>query len=150
MNALTKIIICHPCFRDRASIFNTVKIKKGKETNVPSTFISLSQMNKQLLKDLVPEVSPTNGPWLELTQLLQNCDKAFNNSAASLCQVGMPANHNACISHMLCDERIVACLIPLSVPVQSQERPAMLDQQKETGKSLSDSIYADIFSHYKE
>ena len=26
----------------------------------------------------------------------------------------------------------------------------MLDQQKETGKSLSDSIYADIFSHYKE
>jgi len=34
--------------------------------------------------------------------------------------------------------------------VQSQERPAMLDQQKETGKSLSDSVYADIFSHYKE
>jgi hypothetical protein len=107
-------------------------------------------MNKQLLKDLVAEVSPTNGPWLELTQLLHNCDEAFNNSAASLHQVGMPANCIACISHMLCDERTVACLIPLSVPVQSQERPAMLDQQKETGKSLSDSVYADIFSHYKE
>ena len=34
--------------------------------------------------------------------------------------------------------------------MQSQERPAMLDQQKETGKALSDSVYADIFSHYKE
>jgi hypothetical protein len=70
MNALTKIIICHPLFHHRASIFNTVKIKKGKETTVQSTFISLSQMNKQLLKDLVAEKSPTNGPWLELTQLL--------------------------------------------------------------------------------
>jgi uncharacterized protein YaaR (DUF327 family) len=53
-------------------------------------------------------------------------------------------------SRMLCDEHIVACLIALSVPAQSQERPAMLDQQKETGKWLSDSVYADIFSHYKE
>jgi hypothetical protein len=51
---------------------------------------------------------------------------------------------------MLCDERVVACLIPLSVPVQSQERPAVLDQQKETGKSLSDSVSDDIFSHYKK
>jgi hypothetical protein len=31
-----------------------------------------------------------------------------------------------------------------------KERPAMLDQQKETGKSLSDSVYAYIFSCYKE
>jgi hypothetical protein len=37
-------------------------------------------------------------------------------------------------SRMLCDEHIVACLIALSCPAQSQERPAMLDQQKETGK----------------
>jgi len=112
MNALTKIIIRHPLFYDRASIFNTVKIKKGKETTAPSTFISLSQMNKQLLKDLVAEKSPTNGPWLELTQLLQNCDEAFNDSAA-FHQVGMPANHIACISHMLYDEHVNACLIPL-------------------------------------
>jgi uncharacterized protein YaaR (DUF327 family) len=81
---------------------------------------------------------------------LQNCDEALIDSAASLCQVGMLANCIACISQMLCDECIFACLFPLSVPVQSQERPAMLDQQKETGKSLSDSVYADIFSHYKE
>jgi hypothetical protein len=96
------------------------------------------------------EVNPTNGPWWELTQLLRNCEEAFNDSAASLHQVGMPTNRIACISHMLCDERVVACLIPLSVPVQSQERPAVLDQQKETGKSLSDSVYGDIYSHYKE
>jgi hypothetical protein len=70
MNALTKIIIHHPLFCDRASIFNTIKIKKGKETTIPSTFISLSQTNKQLLKDLAAEVSPTHGPWLELTHLL--------------------------------------------------------------------------------
>lgn len=150
MNALIKIITRHPVFRERASIFNTVKIKKGKETTVPSTFISLSPTNKQLLKGFVAEVNPTNGPWWELTQLLRNCEEAFNDSAASLRQVGMPANRIACISHMLCDERVVACLIPLSVPVQSQERPAVLDQQKETGKSLSDSVYGDIFSHYKE
>jgi len=61
----------------------------------------------------------------------------------------MPANCIACISHMLYDEHVNACLIPLSVPVQSQERPAMLDQQKETGKSFCESVYADIFIHYK-
>jgi hypothetical protein len=117
---------------------------------VPATFTSLNQANKQLLKDMIKEVNPEHGPWFELTQLLHNCDKAFNDSAAALHQVGMPANHIACIAHMLCDEHILACLISLSLPVQPQERPAILDQQKETGKSLSDSVYADIFSHYKE
>jgi hypothetical protein len=59
-------------------------------------------MNKQLLKDLLAEVRLTNNPWLELTQLLQNCDEAFNDSAASLCKVGMPANRIAWIfSHAL-------------------------------------------------
>jgi len=43
MNALIKIIIRHPVFRERASIFNTIKIKKGKETTVPSTFICSAQ-----------------------------------------------------------------------------------------------------------
>jgi hypothetical protein len=42
------------------------------------------------------------------------------------------------------------CLIPIYVPVQAQERPAMLDHQKETGKSLSDAAYADIFNNCKE
>jgi hypothetical protein len=62
MNALIKIIIRHPVFCERASIFHTVKIKKGKETAVPSTFISLSPTNKQLLKGFVAEVNPANGP----------------------------------------------------------------------------------------
>jgi hypothetical protein len=61
----------------------------------------------------------------------------------------MPANCIACISHMLYDEHVNACLIPLYLPVQSQERPAMLDQQKETGKPFCESVYADIFVHYK-
>jgi len=51
---------------------------------------------------------------------------------------------------MLCDERVVACLIPLSVPVEAQERPAVLDHQKATGQLPSDAVYEDIFSHYKE
>jgi hypothetical protein len=51
---------------------------------------------------------------------------------------------------MLCDECILACLIPIPVPIQALERLAMLDHQKDTGKTLSDAAYADIFKNYKE
>jgi hypothetical protein len=149
MNAMIKIMIHHPIFRERSSMFYTVKVKKGKETSVLSTFTSLNQANKQLIKDMIHEIRPDHGPWLEMTQLLRNCDEAFNDSAAALWQTGMPANRIACISHMLCDERVLACLIPISVPVQAQERPAMLDHLKETGKSLSDAANEDIFKNQK-
>jgi hypothetical protein len=144
MNAMIKIVIHHPIFRERSSLFYTVKVKKGKETSVPSTFTSLNQANKQLIKDMIHKIRPDHGPWLEVTQLLHNCDEAFNDSAAALWQIGMPANWNAYVSHMLCDERVLACLIPISVPVQAQERPAMLDHLKETEKSLSDAAYEDL------
>jgi uncharacterized protein YaaR (DUF327 family) len=52
--------------------------------------------------------------------------------------------------HFSHDERILACLISLAVPIQAQEWLAVLDQQKETGKTLSDTAYADILKNYKE
>jgi len=61
---------------------------------------------------MIKEIRPDyGGPCFEVMQLLHNCDGAFNDSAADLWQVGMSANFIACISHMLCDERILACLI---------------------------------------
>jgi hypothetical protein len=68
-----------------------------------------------------------------LIGLLRYCDEAFDDSAATIKLAGMPANQIACIAHMLCDEQVIACLIPLSVAVQSQGRPALLDHQKATG-----------------
>jgi hypothetical protein len=44
MNALIKIIIRHPLFHDRASIFNTIKIKKGEETTVPCHWVIVSHL----------------------------------------------------------------------------------------------------------
>ncbi len=41
-------------------------------------------------------------------------------------------------------------MIPLSVAVQSQGRPALLDHQRATGRSPSVAAYDDIFNHYKE
>jgi uncharacterized protein YaaR (DUF327 family) len=38
----------------------------------------------------------------------------------------------------------------VSIPTQAQERPAMPDQWKKTGKSLSDAAYAYILKNYKE
>jgi hypothetical protein len=79
---------------------------------------------------MLQELKLDNGPWFAVTQVVCNCDETFNDSAAALRQIGMPANQIACISHMLCDECILACLIPLSVPVLAEARPAMLDKQK--------------------
>jgi hypothetical protein len=56
MNALPQIIIHHP-----SSIFYTIKAKKGNETSVRSTFTSLSQTNKHLIKDMIKEIGPDHG-----------------------------------------------------------------------------------------
>jgi hypothetical protein len=66
---------------------------------------------------MLQELKLDNGPWFEVTQVLHSCDKAFNDSSVALRQIGIPANQIAYISCMLCDERVLACLIPLSVPV---------------------------------
>ena len=149
MNALIKIIIRHPSFKDRSDNFYCVKVKKGKDTKVPSTFTSTNHGNKLSFKSMLQELKPNHGPWLEVVQVLRMCDEAFNESAAALRQLGMPANRIACISHMLCDERIVACLIPISVPVPAAARPAMLDKQKADGDSIVAKAYAEIFANYK-
>jgi hypothetical protein len=50
---------------------------------------------------------------------------------------------------MLCDELILACLIPLSVPVPAEARPSMLDKQKSNGDSMSNIAYEEIYANYK-
>ncbi len=79
------------------------------------------------------------------------CDEVFNDSAAALRQIGMPANQITCISHMLCDEHILACLIPLSVPVPvcRSEAYHMLDKWKSNGDSMLDFEYEEFYANYK-
>jgi hypothetical protein len=48
--------------------------------------------------------------------------------ATALRHIVMPPYHQiVCISHMLCDEHVLACLVPLSAPVPAEVRPAMLN-----------------------
>ena len=61
----------------------------------------------------------------------------------------MPANCIACVSHMLCDEHVLACLIPLSVSVPAEVRPAILDEQKSNGDSMSNIAYQEMYANYK-
>ena len=79
-----------------------------------STYNTLTKSNKASLRDMILEIKPDIGPWGEVITLLRNCDDAFNESAASISQKGMPLNRIACVAHMLCDERFLACTIPLS------------------------------------
>jgi hypothetical protein len=61
----------------------------------------------------------------------------------------MPINHIACISHMLCDERFLACIIPITVGTEATGRPAELDQMKAMGRTKSDVVYDDIYKSYR-
>jgi hypothetical protein len=63
---------------------------------------------------MIQEITPTNGLWFQVIQLLKIDDEAFKKSAASFTHKGMPTNHIACISHVLCDERMLACNILLT------------------------------------
>jgi len=133
MNAVIKIICRHATFKDHCTGFYTTKLKSGKETKMVSTYNTLNQSNKELLQSMIREVTPSNVPWFEVMNLLKLCDEAFNESSASISRKGMPTNCIACISHMLCDERFFACIIPITVGTEATGRPAELDQMKATG-----------------
>jgi len=57
----------------------------------------------------------------------------------------MPTNRIACISHMHCDERFLACIIPLTDVAKPTARPAELDHIKATGRTKFDSVYSDVY-----
>jgi hypothetical protein len=48
---------------------------------------------------------------------------------------------------MLCDECILACLIPLSVPGPEEVMPAMLDKQKSNGDSIVSIVETILHNH---
>jgi len=149
MNAIIKIICRHATFKDRCTGFYVTKIKSGKETKVVSTYNTLNQSNKELLWSIIWEITPCNGPWFEIINVLKLCDEAFDKSAASISRKGMPVNRIACVAHTLCDERFLACIIPLTVAMEAAWRPAELDHIKATRKTKNDAVYADIYQSYK-
>jgi len=135
MNAIIKIICRHAMFKDRCTGFYTTKIKSGKETKTVSTYNTLNQSNKELLRSMIREVTPSN--------------EAFNESTAAVSRKGMLTNQIACISHMLCDERFLACIIPITVGTEAAARPSELDQMKATGRMKSNAVYDDIFTPHR-
>ena len=150
MNAVMKIISRHATYKDRCTSFYTMKKKAGVEKPVLSTYNSLTKSNKSSRRDIIREIEPEKGPWDELLTLLRNCDEAFNESSAAITAKGLPLNRIACISHILCDEKFLACIIPLSdVPGSAAARPAELDQIKATGKTKIDVVYAEVHKSYK-
>jgi hypothetical protein len=149
MNAIVKILCHHPTSKIRCTGFYTMKMKGGKETKVVSTFSTLNQSNKELLRGIICERTPSHGPWFEVINILELCNEAFNESASLIARKGMPTNQIACVAHMLCDERFFACIILLTVTMEPGARPAELDQMKATGRTKSDAVYSDINEFYK-
>jgi hypothetical protein len=149
MNAIIKILCRSPIFKDQCDSFYAVKVKKGAETKVPSTFNSLSPSLQSALFNVVSQVSPTNGPWEQVTQLLRHCKEAFDESAAAAKHAGMPANRIACVSHMLVDERVIPLLVKAAETFPASERPAGLDHQKAAGSSRLSTLYAEAYKQYR-
>lgn len=77
-----------------------------------STYTTLNQSNKELLRGIIREMTPSNGPWFEINNILKLCYESFNESAASVAREGMPTNRIACIAHMLCNRGFLAFNIP--------------------------------------
>jgi hypothetical protein len=72
------------------------------------------------------------------------CDETFYESAASITWKGMPTNYIACISHILCDERFLVCIIPLTDVANPAGRPAELYHVKANGRTKINALYADV------
>jgi hypothetical protein len=149
MNAVIKIFCRSPIFKDQYVSSYAVKVKKGVEAKVPSSFNSLSPSLQRALFNWVSQVSPTNGPWEQVTQLLCHCEEAFDESAAAVKQAGMPANQIACVSHMLVDVRVILLLVKAKEMFPTSKRPAGLDHQKATGSSRSSTLYAEAYKQYR-
>jgi hypothetical protein len=69
MNTVVKIVSLHSTFKDHYTAFYMTKMKGNKETRVISTYNALNQSNKELLRAMIWEITPTNGPWIEVIQL---------------------------------------------------------------------------------
>jgi len=91
LNAIIKILCHSPIFKDQCDSFHAVKVKKGVDTKLLSTFNSLSPSLESSLLNVLSPVSPTNGPWEQSTQLLCHGEEAFDESAAPK-TASMPAN----------------------------------------------------------
>jgi hypothetical protein len=74
MNAIIKILCRSPIFKEQCESFYAVKVKKGVETKVPSTFIGLSPALQSAVFNVVSQLTPTHGPWDQVTQLLRHCE----------------------------------------------------------------------------
>jgi hypothetical protein len=44
-------------------------------------FNSLTRGKRQLIKYMIQPIYPDHGRWFEVTQILHNCDEAFNDFA---------------------------------------------------------------------
>jgi hypothetical protein len=63
--------------------------------------------------------------------------------------MGVNANQIACIAHMFLDERNKAVILTLIQPgIIWGNQTAMLDQYKNTGVSLHQSVYNKIFRNF--
>jgi hypothetical protein len=81
---------------------------------------------------------------LKSFNLRKMCKEANNESVASITWKGMSENCIACISHMLCDERFLACIIPLTEVANPAARPAELDHIKANGKTNINAVYDEV------
>jgi hypothetical protein len=146
MNGIVKLICRHPMFADQKH--KLMNIKKGGTNPTPSTFIGLShEMKSRNVKYLITTISPVGGPWTEIVAALRKSSLGFDVTQTNNNQkMGVNANRIACITHMLLDERVKAVILTLAQPVIIRvNQPAMLDQYKNTGVSLHQSVYNEIF-----
>ena len=90
MNAIIKIWCRSPIFKDQCDSFYAVKVKKGAETKVPSTFNSLSPSLQSALFNVASQVSPTNG----LGNKLHSC---FATAKRHLMNLQLLQNMLACL-----------------------------------------------------
>ncbi len=98
---------------------------------------------------MVSQVSPTNGSWEQVPQLLCHYEEALDESAAASKQAGVPANQIACVSHMLVDERVIPLLVKAAEMFPASERPAGLYHQKVAGSSRTSTQYVEAFKQYR-
>jgi hypothetical protein len=137
MNAIIKLLCRHSRFQENASVLMVPKIKKGVETMTTSTFTNLSNELKTHVRNLVSCVTPVHGPWLDIKHILRACNVAFEESVIYNRKIGAPANRIACMSHMLCDERVRVLLVTAT-------------ENKPISTARMNEVFNEMYQHYED
>jgi hypothetical protein len=109
MNNIIKTISRHSYFREQQHLLTAPELtKKGTAKTLILTYGGMNKEIQEHVKQLVFLMSPEQGSWVAVINILSTCDVAFSDEVLVNKKISVPSQRIACIAHMMKDPEVKA------------------------------------------